>query len=118
MSTSLREVATPTALSNIRDFIKKYSSLPDAFVNDFYNIANDDENNNDYDTIINFDIVVKWLNNTKSNLKRMLIENFKKNIDFVIEKINFKNKNNRGNHVNVIKITPICFKKLCMMSKT
>lgn len=52
-------------------FLKKFSDVPDEFITDFFNIANELY----YDNVlsINFDIVVKWLDVRKDHLKRLLV---------------------------------------------
>jgi hypothetical protein len=49
-------------------FLKKYSNIPIEFIDDFYSIVKEEYNNNEI--IINFDIIVKWLNVRKDNLKK------------------------------------------------
>jgi phage anti-repressor protein len=48
----------------------------------------------------------------KSNLKKKLTDDFIENIDYNIE------RKSGATHVEIIKITPDCFKHLCMMSQT
>jgi len=66
------------------------------------------------DFIIDFDMLVKWLEIRKDNLKKLLTENYIENKDF---KIN-KNNNLPGKPKENILLTSECFKKICMMSKT
>lgn len=75
----------------MEDFIKRYSDVPIGFIDDFFNIAKIEYNHNEL--IINFDIVVKWLDVRKENLKRLLVGNFENNYDYVITKYNQKNVN-------------------------
>jgi hypothetical protein len=77
--------------------LKKYSTIPNQFINDFYNIIKDYE---DLDNLfyISLDNISKWLNQTKGNIKRTLIKNFSKNIDYTLEKI----VKNRGSPREVI----------------
>ena len=44
----------------MNNFLKKYSSVPNGFIDDFFNITNDTYKDNEL--IIDFDKVVKWLN--------------------------------------------------------
>lgn len=101
----------------MEDFLLKYSSAPKEFILDFFDIAK--ERYNDNDIIIRFDIVVKWLDVKKGNLKKKLVDSFIENIDYTIETRKIPHKGKSGaTHVELIKITPDCFKHLCMMSQT
>jgi len=98
-------------------FIKKFSNLPKDFVDDFYVIAKEEYTDNEL--IINFDLVYSWLETRKDHLKKVLVENFEENYDYVI-KIN-KVKQSSGNGMTTrhdILLTPNCFKELCMISQT
>uniref|UniRef100_A0A6C0CA17 Bacteriophage T5 Orf172 DNA-binding domain-containing protein n=1 Tax=viral metagenome TaxID=1070528 RepID=A0A6C0CA17_9ZZZZ len=98
-------------------FLKKYSTVPNQFIDDFYSITN--ENYGSKELIINFDVVVKWLQVTKGNLKRILVHHFVNHIDYEIEKLKKSHKTNKGSTiVELIMITPSCFKELCMISET
>jgi phage anti-repressor protein len=96
--------------------IRKYSSIPPKFIDDFYSIAK--ESYIDTKPIIKFEIVYKWLETDKYALKQILIANFTENIDYTLEKIKVKNKNRGSNYVDHILITPDCFKEICMISFT
>ena len=54
----------------MEDFIRKFSTVPVTFINDFFNISK--EEYDDYKFNINFDLVVKWLRVQKNHLKRTL----------------------------------------------
>jgi hypothetical protein len=55
---------------NLPEFFKKYSTIPNQFIDDFFSLYN--YKTNDTDIIINFENLAKWLNVTKRNLKRTL----------------------------------------------
>lgn len=96
-------------------FLKKYSDVPNGFIEDFFNIAK--EYYDDSELSIDFNVVIKWLNVTKGNLKRLLIKHFTEKYDYIIDKIKEKNKNGNGAHYyENIWITPDCFKEICMLS--
>jgi superfamily II DNA or RNA helicase/phage anti-repressor protein len=85
------------------------------FIDDFHNIYTfDTENENEF--IINIDIVTKWLLSTKSRLKETLVRSYNKNIDYKVskEKSGKISKSNK----EIIMLTPDCFKRLCLVSKT
>jgi phage anti-repressor protein len=92
------------------EFLKKYSTIPNQFIDDFFKII---KNYNDFDNLfyINLDIVARWVNQKKSNIKRTLVKNFSKNVDYSIEKIEI----GRGKPKENILLKSSTFKKLCMM---
>jgi phage anti-repressor protein len=92
------------------DFLKKYSTIPNQFIDDFFKII---KNYNDFDNLfyIHLDNVSKWVNQKKSNVKRTLVKNFSKNVDYSIEKIEI----GRGKPKENILLKSSTFKKLCMM---
>jgi phage anti-repressor protein len=98
-------------------FIQKYSDVPNGFVEDFFTIV--DETYGDDELVIDFDIIVKWLKVRIDNLKRLLIHNFEEKYDYQIFFVKTKNKKGNGAHnIGKIKLTPDCFKELCMISQT
>lgn len=92
------------------EFLKKFSTIPNQFIDDFFKII---KNYNDFDNLfyINLDIVARWVNQKKSNIKRTLVKNFSKNVDYSIEKIEI----GRGKPKENILLKSSTFKKLCMM---
>lgn len=97
-------------------FVRKYTSVPKKFIDDFFYISNENYRNNDL--VIKFELVYEWLETDKSDLKKVLVKNFSEKIDYTIEKIKVKNRNRGSNYVDKIMITPDCFKHLCMISHT
>jgi superfamily II DNA or RNA helicase/phage anti-repressor protein len=73
----------------------------------------------DNEIIIDFDKVCKWLDVRKDNFKKILIDNFKENYDYTIEKKHKSrlNSNGRTTYYEIF-ITPNCMKELCMISQT
>lgn len=59
----------------MEDFIRKFSTVPTKFINDFFNISKEYYNDNDFN--INFDLVVKWLNDAakNNNIDMVMISN-------------------------------------------
>jgi phage anti-repressor protein len=100
---------------DIRNFLKKYSTLNNDFIDDFYNIYDPDKNilNN---FSINIEIVAKWINSKKGKLKETLVNTYTKNIDYKVTKEK-EGKISKSNK-EIIMLTPDCFKRLCLLSKT
>lgn len=105
------------------NFIESEQQL---FVTNFYSYLNYDTRK---DFVINLDRIWKWLGYGRiEECKRNLVNNFKENIDYKIEKISKINfppscgkktiDETRGRQGEFILLTVNCFKKLCLKSKT
>lgn len=99
----------------LKELFKKNPNKNNKCIHDFLNISK--ENYNENVLVVDFDIVVEWLETRKDNLKKILIDNFEKNYDYTIEKIT-KKKDIGGTFFYKIMLTPNCFKELCMISQT
>jgi hypothetical protein len=97
--------------NNLQNFLKKYSLISNNFIDDFFNVY--DSKTSEDEIIINFNSVIKWLKMRKDVLKRTLIRTYRENIDYIIV-----NEKTKGRPKELITITPNCFKRLCMLSKT
>lgn len=68
------------------------------------------------------DDVTFWLEATKDKLKKTLVNSYLKLVDYkqiVIPRPRAEQKDSRGGHnKDTILLTPVCFKLLCMRSKT
>ena len=104
------------SLLTLKDFLKKYSILSNDFIDDFYTIYDFNEYNND-DFIINIDKVTKWLESKKSRIKETLVNTYNKDIDYKISKEKNNSKISKSNK-EIILLTPDCFKRICLLSKT
>ena len=83
------------------------------FIDDFFNLY--DENTEDNDFVINIDAVSKWLKILRGNIKKTLVETYRKNIDY---KITIEKSTSAGRPKETIYLTPDCFKRLCMLTKS
>lgn len=101
----------------MQKFLKKFSSVPNGFIDDFFYISKETYDDNEFSIDIN--IVIKWLDVRKDNLKRLLVNNFTQDLDYIIDTIKKININSRGaSYVENIWLTPDCFKELCMLSQS
>ena len=98
------------------DFLKKYSSVPNQFIDDFFNLMDYKEYESN-EKIIDLDKVVKWLDINKGKAKITLIKSYRKNIDFIIKKV-VKPKGKGGQNAEKILLTIRCFKKFCQLTKS
>lgn len=97
----------------VTTFLKNYSLIDNKFIDDFYYFF--DEGKNEYDFSIKLELISNWLEVRKDHLKRLLISNFTKDVDY----IEVRNENvGRGisNRIHVI-LSYECAKLLCMISK-
>jgi phage anti-repressor protein len=101
---------------DLRKFLKKFSTLNNDFIDDFYNIYDPDiEHGTDYP--IDILIVSKWLNSRKGTLKDTLMSTYTKHVDYIISREDVDSRLSKSNK-EIIKLTPDCFKRLCLLSKT
>lgn len=78
----------------ITEFLKKYSLIDNKFIDDFYNFY--DVGKNEYDYSINLEVIAKWMNVRKDQVKKTLTDKFTENIDYiVIKETNLKGNNNK-----------------------
>ena len=95
------------------EFLKKYSTINNEFIEDFLKIYNIIDRNK---FIENLDVISKWLKPTRKGLLKTLRESYKKNIEYVIKPLTYKKHG--GNNKHEIYMTPDAFKRLCMLSRT
>jgi phage anti-repressor protein len=100
---------------SIKRFIKTHSIIPNEFTDDFINLNS--HNKLQTDMVLNLDVVSKWLNVRKSSLVKTLHETYKKGIDYNEIK-SVKNTTYGGNNYKSVLLTPDCFKRLCMLSRS
>jgi len=101
---------------SLKDFLKKYSTLSNDFINDFYSIYDfNDYNNNEF--LININVVAKWLESKKGKIKETLLNSYNIDIDYTVTKEKINQKISKSNR-EIIFLTPDCFKRICLLSKT
>ena len=89
---------------SLKDFLKKYSTLSNDFIDDFYTIYDfNDYNNNDF--IINIDVISKWLDSKKGKIKETLVNSYHPNIDYKISK-QIQNQKISKSNKEIILLTP------------
>ena len=105
-----------SSISNItlQNYLKQYSSINNKFIDDFFNLYNVKTSNDDF--VINLEKVAKWLNCKKFTLNDTIKNTYQINIDYKISKS--INQKSTGRPREEVMITPNCFKRLCMMSRT
>jgi phage anti-repressor protein len=98
---------------SLQDYLKKYSSINNKFIDDFFGLYNVKTSNDDF--VIDLEKLANWLKSQKKVLKTTLITSYQLNIDYKVKTLKPEGK---GRPIEEIMITPNCFKRLCMMSRT
>ena len=98
----------------LKEFLKKYSTVPNTFLDEFYDMQI--TNNVSTDFKIDLDILSKWLDARKDHLKETLLTSYNENIDYTIKQE--INKGRGGKPTDRIMLTNDCFKRLCMLSRS
>jgi phage anti-repressor protein len=99
---------------NLQEYLKKYTTISSIFIDDFFNLYDNKTNENDF--VIDIEKISKWLKSRKETIKSTLTNTYIKNIDYKINKTNTLKI--KGRPKEIILLTPNCFKRLCMSSKT
>ena len=99
--------------------VKRFTTVPEDFVDDLFRLYTPATSQTD--PVIPLDDVAKWLNAPKAGLRATLYRTYIKGIDYVSRKAS--NPSNipgrRGsNNYNLVLLSPDCFKRLCMLSRT
>jgi phage anti-repressor protein len=99
--------------------VKRFTSVPERFVDELFRFYKIDTSQRD--AVILLDYVATWLDMRKSNLHRTLTRTYVKGVDYIVERGSNPNKTEgqraSNNYLRVL-ITPDCFKRLCMLSRT
>ena len=100
---------------SLKDFLKKYSPIPNSFVEDLFDMYGTSTLQSD--PVVNLDAVAKWLGVRKDSLVTTLRTSYKKDVDYATA-VGTKPTSARGgrNRAEVL-LTPDCFKRLCMRSR-
>lgn len=96
--------------------MKKFSTIPNQFLNDFFKLFNYESNDNS-EKIVNGNDVIKWLEIHKHNLKKTLKKSYIKEIDYTITKIK-KIKGQGGQKNEIIMLSIDCFKMICQSTQS
>ena len=98
------------------DFLKKYSTIPNQFLDDFFKLFNYESIDNT-EKIVNGNDVVKWLQIHKHNLKKTLKKSYIKDVDYSISKVT-KLKGTGGQKNEIVMMTIDCFKMICQSTQS
>lgn len=100
-----------------KEYVKKLTTIPEHFIDELFDLYN--ENTMQTDFVVNLNSVTKWLDSYKRNLVTTLVKTYKKGIDYIVTKpTDVKKKDPRHNNYKLYLLTPDCFKRLAMMSRS
>jgi phage anti-repressor protein len=103
-------------MNTFLDFLKKYSSISNTFLEDFFNLYN--RNTSDNDFVIDLKNVAKWLKVNLKVLRETLKKSYTKNIDYIDNSNKIQKKGSGGHTLKMTLLTPNCFKKICQLTKS
>jgi len=103
-------------MNTFLDFLKKYSSISNTFLEDFFNLYN--RNTSDNDFVIDLKNVAKWLKVNLKVLRETLKKSYTKNIDYIDNSNKIQKKGSGGHTLKITLLTPNCFKKICQLTKS
>lgn len=100
-----------------KDFVKELSTVPEKFIDELFEFYQQDSLQTDF--VIKLDTVVKWLECNKQKITETLKTSYKINIDYIIKKRTTEEKKaTNNNNYKVYLLTPDCFKRLAMLSRS
>jgi phage anti-repressor protein len=101
---------------NLSGFLKQHSAIPAPFIDRFLSMYNPDTVQTDF--VVDLDRVAEWLQVPKFKLMQTLRASYRVDIDYVSSKGIFKTGKYGGNNYKAVMLTPDCFKRLCMRSRS
>ena len=100
-----------------KQFIKKTTTAPEKFIDELFEFYEPETLQTDF--VIKLDVVAKWLQANKRKLVETLKYSYKAGLDYVISKDPNQVKTDpRANNYKTYMLTPDCFKRLAMMSRS
>lgn len=100
----------------LKDFLKKYSTISNQFIDEFLSMYKPGLTQTD--PYIELYIVAKWLGMRKHDIMKVIKKHYKKGIDYTEEKSSKHKGTYGGNNYKLVLLTPDCFKRICMSSRT
>jgi phage anti-repressor protein len=104
-------------MSNLQQFLKQHSVIPNPFIDSFLAMYNPETLQTDF--VVDADNAAKWLGVDKKYLLRAIYGHYKQNIDYIItNKKKERTAKYGGNRYKHVLLTPDCFKRVCMRSRS
>jgi len=84
---------------SLQEYLIKYSQVDRQFIRDFIHIQESNKNGKHYPFIVDFDLVVKWLDTDRSeHLRRTLFRSYVKGIDYLLPPMWKQDKSGHGGY--------------------
>lgn len=100
-----------------KTYVKKFTTVPENFIDEFFEFYTDDRSLSQTDFVIRLDTVAKWLSAPKHILAKTLRSSYKEGFDYIVKKdTDVIKKDPRNNNHKLYLMTPDCFKRFAMMS--
>jgi phage anti-repressor protein len=100
-----------------KEYIKKLTTIPETFIDELFEFY--DVSTTQTDHVVKLDAVAKWLHARKDTLVLTLKKSYKQHIDYIVTKpSDYVKKSPHANHYKLYLLTPDCFKRLAMMSRS
>lgn len=104
-------------MSDLRSFLKQHATIPNEFIDSFLSMYNPETVQTD--SVIDADKVAQWLKIPKYQLLAMLRESYREGFDYITTTSTIQRKGKYGgNNYKKVLLTPDCFKRLCMRSRS
>jgi predicted GIY-YIG superfamily endonuclease len=107
----------PNCTTEVRDFLKRYSTVPNTFIDEFLSVY-DPCKNTQTQPVIDLDVVSHWLGMRKDNLYITVRQSYKRDFDYIERPYPAVPKRHGGQLKKQVLLTPDCFKRLCMRSRS
>lgn len=102
-----------------KEYIKRVTTVPEGFIDELFELYTDDSTVLQTDFVIKLSVVAKWLQAKKRTLVLTLKTTYTRDIDYTIVKpVDIVKKYPRNNNYKEYMLTPDCFKRLAMMSRS
>lgn len=98
---------------DVLKYLKTFTEVPNNFLDDLFSMY--DYKTKDTYFVIDLDKAIKWLDAKKYNIKATLKLTYKKDIDYIVSK---EKSNNPGRQNEKILLTPLCFKRICQLTRS
>jgi phage anti-repressor protein len=107
------------SMPDVVAYVKRLTSVPERFIDELFEFYF--TTTTQRDLVIPLDRITVWLGTKKQELVRTLKRSYVLGVDFVIEKApnpTRKSGTRGANNYKRVLLTPDCFKRLCMQSRT
>lgn len=104
---------------SVKEYIKIVSTVPESFIDELFELY--DITTLQTDFVVKLDVISKWLKCNKGTLVKTLKRSYLLDVDYIVYKNKdktIKKKDPRNNNYKQYLLTPDCFKRLAMMSRS